>query len=158
MERQVHCEQQLGVGQLASATRPKESLESGFVGTTNRRCLFYSCDFSCTVLCGIWMAPIGGRIVVVRFFNSRRVFWHRGDFVSLCAAWASCFAVVAFFLAKSCVDKEARACRVNEACATCDEENEVCDVNTGARTSNIHSACTERLVLCNCSRAQNGLL
>jgi hypothetical protein len=38
---------------------------------------------------------------------------------------------VAFFLAKSCVDKEARVCRVNEACAACDEENEVCDVNEG---------------------------
>jgi hypothetical protein len=34
------------------------------------------------------MAPIGGRVVVVRFFNSRRVFWHRGHFVSLYATWA----------------------------------------------------------------------
>jgi hypothetical protein len=62
------------------------------------------------------------------------------------------------FLAKSCVDEESRACGVNEVCAACDEENEEWDVNTGARTSKIHYVCTERLVLCNSSRAQNNLL
>jgi hypothetical protein len=62
------------------------------------------------------------------------------------------------FFAKSCVDEEARACGLSEACAACDEENEECDVNAGASTSKIHSACTEPLVLCNCSRARNDLL
>jgi hypothetical protein len=47
---------------------------------------------------------------------------------------------------------------INEARAVCDEENEVCNVNAGVRTSKIHSVCTEQLVLCNCSRTQNDLL
>jgi hypothetical protein len=85
------------------------------------------------------------------------------------ASWPLCFVVrnlgVMFcrcdiFYRKilCCVDEEARACGVNEAGAACDEENEECDVNAGARTSKIHSACTERLALCNCSCAQNDLL
>jgi hypothetical protein len=73
-----------------------------------------------------------GHVVVVRFFNSHRLFWHRGDFVSS-QLRSDVLPLWCFFLAKSCVDKEARACGVNEACAACEKENEECDVNAGAR-------------------------
>jgi energy-coupling factor transporter transmembrane protein EcfT len=48
---------------------------------------FFTVVIFCMVLYGMWMAPMGGHVVVVHFFNSHRVFWHRGDFVSLCVAW-----------------------------------------------------------------------
>jgi hypothetical protein len=104
------------------------------------------------------MAPIGGRIVVVHFSILIACFGIVTTLFRCAQLGRDVLPLWHFFLAKSCVDKEARVCRVNEACAACDEENEVCDVYAGARMSKIHSACTERLVLCNCSRAQNGLL